>query len=871
PKWQQYWLSNKTFACDTSDTSRPKCYVLDMFPYPSGAGLHVGHPEGYIATDIFARYKRHRGFNVLHPMGWDSFGLPAEQYAMKTNVHPRITTEKNIDTYRRQLRSIGLSYDWDREVKTTDPKYVRWTQWIFLKMYNAWFDARIGRARAIDELLTEMDESGTTKLARPMWIRPDDWGITADEWRAMSAVDRQTFVARLRLVYEAEVAVNWCEGLGSVLANEEVDEWTEKGYTVERRPMRQWMMRITAYAERLLDGLDDLKWPASTMEMQRNWIGRSIGAEIAFATKSTEPIRVFTTRPDTLFGVTFMTIAPEHPLLDALITDDQRDVVEAYRKQATMKSELDRQASEEKTGVFTGSYARHPANGDRIPVWTGDYVLASYGTGAVMGVPAHDERDFAFARNYDLPIRPVIEPSGEHPDYAKVMAGEACYPGEGRMVNSANFDGVGSEEAKTSIVESLGEHARATVQYKLRDWLFSRQRYWGEPIPIVKYENGIVEGIDESELPLQLPELQEFKPSGGTESPLALATDWLTVNHPVHGPGRRETNTMPQWAGSSWYYLRYLDPNNATALVDRALESRWMPIDIYIGGVEHAVLHLLYSRFWHKVLHDLGHLASEEPFVNLVHQGMILGEDSQKMSKSRGNVVNPDGVIAEFGTDSLRLFEMFMGPLEMVKPWSTKGVEGVRRFLNRAWRMVVGDIERDENADAASAFVPQPAVIVDRAMTAGEERVLHATIKKVTEDIEALRFNTAISSMMMFVNEFLNAPDKPREAMESFVRILSPFAPHISEEMWERLGHSNTVAYEPWPTFDESKIVESDIEIVLQVNSKIKEHVRVPAGTDAGELERIALAHQTVIDLVEGKTVRKVIAVKDKLVNVIAS
>jgi leucyl-tRNA synthetase len=857
-RWQQFWLEHETFRSDTRDDSRPKYYVLDMFPYPSGAGLHVGHPEGYTATDILARYKRHRGFNVLHPMGWDAFGLPAEQYAMKTNVHPRVTTEQNITTFRRQLQSIGFSYDWSREINTTDPSYVRWTQWIFLKLYNAWFDARIARARPIAELIDELDAYGTERLTRPSWIRQDEWTLDAGAWSALSAVERQAFVARLRMVYEAEVPVNWCEGLGSVLANEEVDEWTEKGYTVERRRMRQWMMRITAYAERLLEGLEGLRWPTSTLEMQRHWIGRSTGAEISFATESGETIRVFTTRPDTLYGVTFMTIAPEHALVDALVTGEQRSSVEAYRRLAAMKSDLDRQASEEKTGVFTGSYAIHPANGERIPIWTGDYVLASYGTGAVMGVPAHDERDFAFALTYELPIRPVIEPAADHPEYAEVMAGTACYPGAGRMVNSAEFDGIGSEEAKDRIVEHLGAAARATVQYKLRDWLFSRQRYWGEPIPLIVYENGIVEPLDESELPLRLPELEEFKPSGTTESPLALATDWVTVSHPEHGAGRRETNTMPQWAGSCWYYLRFIDPTNDSALVDPALEREWMPVDIYIGGVEHAVLHLLYSRFWHKVLFDLGYVSTDEPFVHLVHQGLILGEDSRKMSKSFGNVVNPDHVIEEFGADSLRLFEMFMGPLEMVKPWSMKGVEGVRRFLNRAWRMVIGDDE-------------QPTVIVDRAMTDEEERTLHATIRKVTEDTEEMRFNTAVSALMVFVNEFLNVPEKPRAAMEPFIKLLSPYAPHIAEEMWSRLGHEGTIAYEPWPEFDPAKVAEDHVEIVLQINSKIKERLRVPAGTDPAELERIARDSAAVRSLTEGRTIRKVIAVRDKLVNVIAS
>ncbi len=859
-RWQRYWLERETFRTDVHDFSRPKFYALDMFPYPSGEGLHVGHPEGYTATDILSRYKRHRGFNVLHPIGWDAFGLPAEQYAMKTNIHPRITTERNINNFRRQLQSIGFSYDWSREVNTTDPAYHRWTQWIFLQLYKTWYDTRADRARPIDELIAELESAGTAGLERPAGFT-GEWGFDADRWRAMSELERQAFLAGFRMVYEAEIAVNWCEGLGSVLANEEVDEWTGKGYTVERRPMRQWMMRITAFAERLLSGLDGLDWPISTAEMQRNWIGRSTGAEIAFSTDGGDTLKVFTTRPDTLFGATFLVISPEHPLIERITTAERAEDVAAYRRQASLKSDLERQASEEKTGVFTGGWAIHPGTGERIPIWSSDYVLATYGTGVIMAVPAHDDRDFAFATKFDLPVRAVIEPPAEDPEHDRVMAGQIHYSGPGRLTNSAEFNGMTSEEAKLAIVAKLGEGiARATVQYRLRDWLFSRQRYWGEPIPLIRFESGVILPVDESQLPLALPELDEFKPSGSTESPLALATDWLTVEDPVHGRGRRETNTMPQWSGSCWYYLRYIDPNNQLAPVDPELERHWMPVDIYIGGAEHAVLHLLYARFWHKVLHDLGYASTEEPFARLIHQGLILGEDSQKMSKSRGNVVNPDQVVEDFGADALRLFEMFMGPLEMVKPWSTKGVEGVRRFLNRAWRMVIGDEEAGVTA-----------VIADRPMTAEEERTLHMTIQKVTEDIEGLRFNTAISAMMVFVNEFIGAPEKPREAMEAFIRLLSPFAPHIAEEMWSRLGHAETVAYEPWPAFDPAKIVENEVEIVLQVNSKIREKVRVPSGTEAAELERVALEHENIRKLIEGKTVRKVVAVKDKLVNVIAS
>ncbi len=874
PRWQRYWLEQGTFHTDTTDTSRPKYYVLGMFPYPSGEGLHIGHPESYTAVDIIARYKRHRGFNVLNPMGWDAFGLPAEQYAMKTNVHPRVTTQKNIDNYRRQLQSIGFGYDWSREVNTTDPGYYRWSQWIFLKLYNSWFDRRTQQGRPIDELRAELARDGSANLALPRRRGRDVVGMTADEWNAMDPLVQQNYLAEFRLAYEAEIPVNWCDALGSVLANEEVDEWAEKGYSVERRPMRQWMMRITDYADRLLAGHELIDWPASTIEMQREWIGRSNGAELTFAVElgadvsgtvasgvaePGEEIRVFTTRPDTLFGVTFITVAPEYPSIDRLVTPEQRDEVEAYRRAASLKSELDRQIGEEKTGVFTGSYAIHPGSGARVPIWTGDYVLAGYGTGAVMGVPAHDERDFEFARTFGLPIQPVIEPRNDYPDHDAVMKGEACYTGAGTMRNSgAYYDGMESEEAKGAIVQGLGEKGRATIQYKLRDWLFSRQRYWGEPIPIIKYENGIIESLDERELPLILPEMEEFKPSGSTESPLALATDWLTVEHPKHGTGRRETNTMPQWAGSSWYYIRYVDPHNDQAMIDPKLAEHWLPVDFYIGGAEHSVTHLLYSRFWHKVLFDLGYAGSQKPFQRVLHQGMVLGENGQKMSKSRGNVVNPDEIIKEYGADALRLFEMFMGPLEMAKPWSSKGIEGVRRFLNRAWRMLFGNEEAD-----------LPAQVVDRPMTEEEERILHATIRKVTEDIEGVRFNTAVSALMVFVNEFLGVDEKPREAMEAFAKLLSPFAPHIAEEFWGRLGHNESISSEPWPAFDPAKLVESQIEIVVQINSKIKGKLHVAPGTTGEELERLALETELVQGAIDGKSIRKVIAVPDRLVNII--
>ena len=845
PKWQQYWEENRTFRSELQ-TGKPKVYVLDMFPYPSGAGLHVGHPEGYTATDIFCRYRRMKGYNVLHPIGWDAFGLPAERYAMQTNIHPRITTEQNIGTFRRQIKMLGLSYDWDREVDTTDPKYYKWTQWIFLKVYNSWFDPRVRKARSVETLVTELERAGSQEL-------PIDNRFTAEEWRTKSKKQQHDFLARYRLCYVAEIPVNWCEALGTVLANEEIAEWTDKGYTVERRPMKQWMMRITAYAERLLEDAIELDWPQSTMDQQKNWIGRSEGAEIDFPIKgSNNSIRVFTTRPDTVFGATYMVLAPEHPLVEKITTNENQIEVHEYQRQASLKSDMDRGIDKDKSGMFTGAFAINPATNKEIPIWIADYVLMGYGTGSIMGVPGQDERDWEFAEKYGLPIVRTVEPP-------KDFAGKA-YTGDGPAINSGFLDRLNVEAAKVKIIQWLETEriGQRRVNYKLRDWLFSRQRYWGEPIPIIHLEDGTMQPLGEDQLPLLLPDLKKFQPSGTTESPLALAADWLNVIDFESGlKGKRETNTMPQWAGSCWYYLRYLDPENTRELVGGDAEHYWMPIDLYVGGAEHAVLHLMYARFWHKVLFDLGIVSTKEPFTKLRHQGTILGEDSRKMSKSRGNVVNPDDVVREYGADALRMFEMFMGPLEEMKPWSTRGVEGVFRFLNRVWRLYIDD---EGNLHPDLKVVPVGADV---------ERTYHAMVKKVGDDIEGLRFNTAISQMMIFVNDVMKAELRPRQLLEPFVLVLSPFAPHLAEELWQKLGHHASLAYEPWPSFDPAKLHETTVEIVLQINGKLRSRLMAAKDMPEHDLETLCLADETVKRHLDGRKVMKAIVVKNRLVNLV--
>ena len=798
-RWQQYWDEHNTFVV-TEDYSKPKYYVLDMFPYPSGAGLHVGHPEGYTATDIIARYKRMRGFNVLHPMGWDAFGLPAEQYAIKEGIHPAITTQKNIENFRRQLKMIGFSYDWSREVNTTDPKYYKWSQWIFSQLYKK------------------------------------------------------------GLAYIAEVPVNWCPELGTVLANEEVPEQVEKGFTVVRKPMRQWMLRITAYAERLLRDLDDLDWPESLKEMQRNWIGRSEGAEVDFRIADGDGlIRVFTTRPDTLWGATYMVLAPEHPLVASIVTAEQRAAVDAYIAEAARKSDLERtELTKDKTGVFSGAYAVNPMNGARIPVWVADYVLISYGTGAIMSVPAHDTRDWDFAKKYDLPIVEVV--SGGNVQEAAYTDTE-----HGVAVNSDFINGLGYRDAFEKVTAWLEEKGLGTrtVNYKLRDWLFSRQRYWGEPFPVLHLEDGTHKLVPEALLPVTLPEVETYKPSGTGESPLALIEHWVHTTDPETGaPATRETNTMPQWAGSCWYYLRFMDPHNDGIFVDPEKEKYWGPVDLYVGGTEHAVLHLLYARFWHKVLYDLGHVHTVEPFMRLVNQGMILGEDGRKMSKSFGNVINPDDVIRDYGADTLRLFEMFMGPLEQVKPWNTKGVEGVHRFLNRVWRLYVAD-------DAEATVARLDASIVDAEADVETLKLLHKSIKKVGEDIEGLRFNTAISQMMIFVNDMTKRDVRPRSVMETFTLLLAPFAPHLAEELWHLLGKTGSTADVSWPVYDPALTVDDEVEVILQVNGKLRDKILVPKGGSAADLEALARASDRVAAHLEGKTIVKVIAVPDRLVNIV--
>jgi len=859
PKWQSFWDVHQSFHAPNPgepgfDPQQPKYYVLDMFPYPSGAGLHVGHPEGYTATDIIARYKRMRGFNVLHPMGWDAFGLPAEQYAIKTGQHPAITTAENIGRFKGQLQRLGFAYDWQREVNTTDPAYYRWTQWIFLQIYHSWFNPETQRAEPISTYSGDNPDS-------------------------------------VRLAFVAEVPVNWCPDLGTVLANEEVVDGKSEvgGFPVVRRPMRQWMLRITAFADRLINELDGLDWPDSIKALQRNWIGRSEGAEVDFTlAQGSSQIRVFTTRPDTLFGATYLVLAPEHPLVDSLTTDSQRAAVAAYREAASRKSDLERtELAKEKSGVFTGSFAVNPVNNEQVPVWIADYVLSGYGTGAIMAVPAHDERDWEFARKFALPIRAVVSETpriGLGGDSACSAEPATCMAGEGYAIHSGPLDGLSTAEAKAEICQRLeaAGAGRRTITFKLRDWLFSRQRYWGEPFPVI-WENGSHRAIREDELPLNPPPLEDFKPTGTGEPPLAKAVDWVRYSERA----TRETNTMPQWAGSCWYYLRYTDARCDSRFIGREAEQYWMTgrihpegssasgdsaprphggVDLYVGGTEHAVLHLLYARFWHKVLFDLGHVSTPEPFQRLVNQGLILGEDGQKMSKSRGNVVNPDDVVVEYGADAFRCYEMFMGPLEQMKPWSMTGVEGVSRFLARVWRLFM-----EENQ--AGQWVPSPAV-QDVPLDKAQLKTLHATIKKVGEDIESLSFNTAISQMMIFVNAFIPANPRPLSALKALLQVLNPFAPHLTEELWEQIhagAPAQPLASAPWPQWDAQFLVEDDLEIPVQVNGKLRDKIVVPRETSSADIEQAALSTPKVLEHTTGKTIRKVIVVPGKLVNIVAN
>jgi leucyl-tRNA synthetase len=913
PKWQQTWDEQQTFrAWNPNDeipaahgfavrhqlSGRvsaaqlpPKYYLLDMFPYPSGAGLHVGHPEGYTATDILARYRRARGFNVLHPMGWDSFGLPAEQYAVKTGQHPRKTTEANIANFTRQIRSLGFSYDWTRELATTDVEYFKWTQWIFLKLYNSYFDAEKNCARPISELIaSRQSEIGNE-----------------------SEAERRAYLDSRRLAYVSEAPVNWCPELGTVLANEEVIDGKSEvgGFPVIRKPMRQWMLRITAYAEKLLADLETIDWSDSLKEMQRNWIGRSEGAEVDFAIAdcrlpiADSKIRVFTTRPDTLFGATYMVLSPEHKLVSQLTTAGQKKAVEDYKAYASGKSDLERtELAKDKTGVFTGAYAINPVKGEKIPIWIADYVLASYGTGAIMAVPAHDTRDFEFAQKFHLPVIQVVQPKDPKTDWQG-------FTEDGTAVNSGFLSGLPTPEAKKKIAAWLQEKGlgKKTINYKLRDWLFSRQRYWGEPFPIVWKRdaagNLYHEALPESALPVMPPTLEDYKPTADGQPPLGRAKDW--VNLP--DGSSRELNTMPQWAGSCWYYLRYLDAKNSAAFVGQDAERYWMGaagvasslrldqsarsadattpgVDLYVGGTEHAVLHLLYARFWHKVLFDLGFVSTPEPFFKLVNQGLILGEDGQKMSKSRGNVVNPDDILKEFGADAFRLYEMFMGPLQDVKPWNTQGVAGVYKFLGRVWRLFVDEksetaFEQAETTAATSQadlldLILLDGAITDMTPTPAQLKTLHACIKKVTEDLDGMRFNTAISAMMVFVNEAMTWQSKPLPVMKTFLQLLAPFAPHLAEELWARL-HSTfgqrapSLVYAPWPTFDPALLVESELEIPVQVNGKFRDVIKVPAAADNATIEAAAKSAEKVQPFITGKTIKKVIIVPKKMVNLIAA
>ncbi|MFZ2370054.1 MAG: leucine--tRNA ligase [Trichococcus flocculiformis] len=794
-KWQKYWADNRTFKT-TEAGGKPKYYVLDMFPYPSGQGLHVGHPEGYTATDIVARAKRAQGFNVLHPMGWDAFGLPAEQYALDTGNDPADFTELNIKTFKRQIQSLGFSYDWSREINTTDPSYYRWTQWIFTKLY----------------------EQG--------------------------------------LAYEAEVSVNWCPALGTVLANEEVvDGVSERGgHPVYRKPMRQWMLKITAYAERLLDDLELVDWPESIKEMQRNWIGRSEGSNVIFKIKdSDKEFTVFTTRPDTLYGATYAVMAPELPLVKEIMSNQQAEVVKAYIDSISLKSDLDRtELAKEKTGVFTGAYAINPVNGKEIPIWIADYVLATYGTGAIMAVPAHDTRDYEFAKKFDLEIIPVLEGGNVE---------EEAYTEDGLHINSDFLNGLDKATAIAKMNDWLSENGlgEKVISYRLRDWLFSRQRYWGEPIPVIHWEDGTSTTVPENELPLLLPKTDQVKPSGTGESPLAVIDEWVNVVDPVTGmKGRRETNTMPQWAGSSWYFLRFMDPHNRNDLASKERLDYWQNVDLYIGGAEHAVLHLLYARFWHKFLYDIGIVPTKEPFQKLYNQGMILGENNEKMSKSKGNVVNPDDIVERYGADTLRMYEMFMGPLDASSTWSEGGIEGSRKFLDRIWRLLLD--ENDKMRDRITTI-----------NTHELDKVYHQTVKKVTEDYDNLHFNTAISQMMIFINEAYKVDALPFEYVSGFIQLLAPIAPHFSEELWVKLGKPEGISYVAWPTYDEAFLVEAEIEVVFQINGKVKTKEMVPSDISNDDMIAMALENSIIKEGIEGKTVRKTIAIPGKLVNIVAN
>ena len=795
-KWQRYWKQHKTFK-STIDENKKKYYALDMFPYPSGQGLHVGHPEGYTATDVMARMKRMQGFNVLHPMGFDAFGLPAEQYALKTGHNPKNFTNQNIDHFRDQIQSLGFSYDWDREVNTTDPKYYKWTQWIFEQLYKK------------------------------------------------------------GLAYEDEIMVNWAPDFmgGTVVANEEVvDGKTERGgYPVYRKPMKQWVLKITAYADRLIDDLDLVDWPESVKEMQRNWIGRSEGTAVFFdvADHDDKKIEVFTTRCDTLFGVSYVVLAPEHNLVDQITTPEQKAAVKKYQEETSRRSDLERtDLNKDKTGVFTGAYAINPVNGEKVPIWISDYVLASYGTGAVMAVPAHDDRDYEFAKKYDLPIKRVIE--GGDLDKAAVTE-------DGKHVNSSFLDGLNNEAAKKKMVEWLTDHkaGHKKVNYKLRDWIFSRQRYWGEPIPVIHWDDGTTSLVPEDELPLKLPDTDNIEPSGTGESPLAKIDDWVNVYDKNGRHGLRETNTMPQWAGSSWYWLRYTDPHNDKELASKEALDYWSPVDLYVGGAEHAVLHLLYARFWHKFLYDLGVVPTPEPFMKLVNQGMILGENHEKMSKSKGNVVNPDDIVAQYGADTLRLYEMFMGPLTESVPWDEKGLHGANKWVHRVWRLLMDDNNH----------------LRDRISTINDgklDKIYNQTVKKVTEDYERMHFNTAISQLMVFVNEAYKVDDLPVEYMEGFIKMISPIMPHMAEELWSQFHESDTITYQPWPTYDPNKIVEDEVEMIVQVNGKVRAKIKMAKDTDRDEAEKLALADDNVKKFTDGKDIKKVIVVPNKIVNIVA-